>query len=563
MGFTLYTYFMPKRLALVVLFVVAGFLRLANLGYSDYQGDEIKALYNPKEATSAQFFLEQRKGPMQFLITAGLKGISNEYHNRALARLPFALAGLGSVLVFYYLAKSLFNQKIALYATMFFATNGFLIAFSRLVQYQSLVIFFGLLAVYFTKKYADSRKPPHPDAVPKYLVLAGISLATSILSHYDGVFFVPIILGILFPLVQLSLREISFARSTIATESLLRAKRSNPVLKHLIISTSIFLTLTCVFYIPFALNIAQSTTDYWAGRISGDVSGKISSSRYLFSVYQPIYVLHIYTILGIIGFAFITLFTFSKIFSRLCCKLLAHVYKIDIFNGVHAPFSLSIPISVLAWFLIPFILLEVFIYIPGTHIYAYLIPVFLFMGFALFHADLIGSKVFTVIASLSPSLRGVQRRSNLVIIFGIWLLFAFLTLQSYYVFVDHKYEYPWENKKFLIWTLPKPTPIFHLSIFGFPYFRHWDNIGEYIKSDNKSQFYTTNERVSISRYHTDLEKAGEKVGYYIYIKNPQTFTDQVTNIRINAWMQGNPPIVQYKNQDRVVSEIYLVTSMVP
>lgn len=537
---------------------MAGFLRLYNLGYSDYQGDEIKALYNPKEATSAHFFLEQRKGPMQFLVTAGLKNISSDYLNRTLVRLPFALAGLGSVIIFYYLAKSLFNEKVAFYSSIFFATNGFLIAFSRLVQYQSLVIFFGLLAVFLTKRYADSLQPPHLVATPKYLVLASISLAISILSHYDGIFFVPIILGILLPSLMTIVRP---ARSVITRE---HGDRSNLVLMHLTVSTLLFLILTCAFYIPFALNIAQSTTDYWAGRITGDVSGKISSSRYLFSVYQPIYVLHIYTILSVLGFGLITLLTLFKIFPKFIGKLLAHLYQPDVFKVVHSMFNLPILLSVLAWFLIPFILLEIFIYIPGTHIYAYLIPLFLFMGLALFHADLIGNKIFTVIASFvigRDEIR-LRRRSNLdilrfVIPAGIWLLFTFLALQSYYVFVDHTYEYPWENKKFLIWTLPKPTPIFHLSMFGFPYYRHWDNIGAYIKSDAKSQFYTTNERVSISRYHVALEKAGEKVGYYIYIKNPQTFTNEVINTRINAWIQSNPPVVQYKNYDRVVSEIYL------
>ena len=630
-------------LVLIVLFVVAAFLRLYNLGYSDYQGDEIKALYvsqanttglpaskassqsqsETEEATSARFFLEQRKGHMQFLVTAGLKSISNDYRNRALVRLPFALAGLGSVVVFFYLSKSLFNEKVALYSTVFFATNGFLIAFSRIVQYQSLVIFFGLLAVYLSKKYADSLQPsylvtpviasdPHivigrdeserrehgnPVTVAqgKYLIIASISLALSILSHYDGVFFIPIILGLLFPVIARSL----FRRCRPAFGG-----GSNPVIKHLAVSLLVFLILTCAFYIPFVLNIAQSTTDYWTGRISGDVSGKISSSQYLFSVYQPIYVSHIYTTLGIMGFALISILTIlktsqqdmnapsmseangrraSKKFSpeakaleeatpnivgrgasqKLSGKLMSRFFKADVFNFVHirfnqSGFELPILFSVLAWFLIPFILLEVVVSIPGTHIYSYLIPTFLFMGFALFHIDLI---VRTVIGRDE---REPSDQSNLVILLpailysSVCLLFIFLTLQSYYVFVDHTYEYPWENKKFLVWTLPKPTPIFHLSMFGFPYFRHWDEIGNFIRNDRQSTFYTTNERVSISRYHVDFDKDGEKAGYYIYINNPQTFTNEVTNERIRAWVQNNQPLTQYKNQDHTVSKIYLV-----
>ena len=506
---------MQKSWPVIVLFVIAGVLRLYNLGYSDYQGDEIKALYNPKEDASVRFFLEQRKGPMQFLVTASLKNLSNNYRNRWLVRLPFALAGLGSVIVFYYLSKSLFNEKIAFYSSIFFSTNGFLIAFSRIAQYQSLVIFFGLLAIYLTKKYADSLRL-------RYLIMASISLAVSILSHYDGVFFIPIIFGIFYPLWRTSI-------------------------KPFVVSVLLFLILTSVFYIPFVLNIAQSTTDYWAGRITGDVSGKISNSRYLFSVYQPIYVLHVYTILGLVGFGLLFFITLYKIFPGLVSKVVKRAYKLDSFNAIHTKFKASTILAVLVWFLIPFVLLEKVIYIPGTHIYTYLIPVFLMMGFAVFHADLISRKI----------LKGFST----AFVIGIWLLFIFLSLQSYYVFVDHKYEYPWENKKFLIWTFPKPTPIFHLSMFGFPYYRHWDEIGDFIKTDGKASFYTTNERVSISRYHIDLGKDGDKAGYYVYIMNPQTFTNEITNKRIEAWIKDNSPILEYENQGRVVSQIYLVNSL--
>jgi len=546
---------MQKRWALIILFVVAGVLRLYNLGYSDYQGDEIKAFYvsqsetedtaalaavlpNPKEDASVQFFLEQRKGPMQFLVTALLRGVSNDYQDRALVRLPFALAGLGSVIVFYYLTKLLFNDKVAFYSSIFFATNGFLIAFSRIVQYQTLVIFFGLLAIYLTKKYVDLRQP-------HFLVAASISLAVSILSHYDGAFFIPIILGLLYRLFRPAwVPQHSRRGFRISPPAPRIAVEPSPSFRTFIISMLLFLILTGAFYVPFVLNIAQSTTDYWAGRISGDVSGKISSSRYLFSVYQPIYVLHVYTILGIVGFALVVMSIIYNIFPQPVTGLLWRVFKIKTLDGSYAPFNTSTLLSVLVWFLIPFVLLEVVVYIPGTHIYTYLIPAFLFVGFAVFYADLMVRKICSPVSFVIPA--------------GVWLLFSFLTLQSYYVFVDHTFEYPWENKKFLIWTFPKPTPIFHLSMFGFPYYRHWDEIGDYIESNWQTDFYTTNERVSISRYHITLNKDGEKAGYYVYIKDPQTFTNEITNDRISAWVQNNQPIVQYKNQNRVVSEIHFV-----
>ena len=50
-----------KHLPLLFLVVVTLWLRVANLGYSDYQGDEIKALFLPDPGqTATQFLMEQR-----------------------------------------------------------------------------------------------------------------------------------------------------------------------------------------------------------------------------------------------------------------------------------------------------------------------------------------------------------------------------------------------------------------------------------------------------------------------------------------------------------------------
>jgi len=537
---------MQKHGALVILFAVAGFLRLWHLGYSDYQGDEIKALYNPKEASSVKFFLDQRKGPVQFIVTAGLKNFSPDYRNRLLLRLPFALAGFGSVVVFYYLTKALFGERIAFYSSIFFATNGFFIAFSRIVQYQSFVIFFGLLAVYLAYRATNQ---PETDGikVSQKLLLAGFACwAVSILSHYDGIFFGPIIAGILLS---------AFVRQKTPLE-----KKS--FLKLLVLPTLVFMVLNGLFYIPFALNLAQSTADYWAGRISGSVSGKISSTRYLFSVYQPIYVLHIYTILGILGF-FLTLAIFifkltangiTNLATRLP-KLAGQSAKPVSLVRAHTQFSTIILGALLAWFALPFIALEAIISIPGTHIYTYLIPAFLFLGFALFHLELI---VQEIISRFKVPL--LTRFSKMVFVALVWLLFAFMTLQSHYIFVDHEIEYPWENKQFFLWTLPKPSPIYHLSVFGFPYYRHWDKVGDDIKSASDAQYYSTNERESIARYHISLQKSGPQSDYYVFIYNPQTFTNAITNTRVLNWINTNPPIVEYFNNDVAVTRIYRVTS---
>ena len=57
----------PSLIFLIVIFSFALFNRFYNLGYSDYQGDEIKAFFNPKaDGDYFKFLIDQRKGPNQF-----------------------------------------------------------------------------------------------------------------------------------------------------------------------------------------------------------------------------------------------------------------------------------------------------------------------------------------------------------------------------------------------------------------------------------------------------------------------------------------------------------------
>ena len=59
-----------KYITFSILTAVTIWLRLVNLGYSDYQGDEIKALFLPTVGQGLmKFIFAQRKGPIQFFIT--------------------------------------------------------------------------------------------------------------------------------------------------------------------------------------------------------------------------------------------------------------------------------------------------------------------------------------------------------------------------------------------------------------------------------------------------------------------------------------------------------------
>src|SRR3989338_2621199 len=168
-----------------VLLFISGYLRFAQLGYSDFYGDETKTLYFRKDVSATNFLLDQRKGPVQFISSWVVEKVTGEF-SEAYIRFPFAFAGLLSVIAVYIFVRLLFGFKSALISTALFSLNGFMLAFSRTAQYQSFLILFGLLSIIlaylFFKELGIKNR--------YYLFLSAFFLGLAFLSHYDAFFFV-------------------------------------------------------------------------------------------------------------------------------------------------------------------------------------------------------------------------------------------------------------------------------------------------------------------------------------------------------------------------------------
>ncbi|MFC1622027.1 glycosyltransferase family 39 protein [Patescibacteria group bacterium] len=483
-----------KTLPLSIVVFAAFTLRVINLGYSDYQGDEIKAFLRPAENQSAvDFLLNQRKGPGQFIITSFTELFNTNYENEFLTRIPFALAGAFAVYFFYKLLRQHFGDKVAFFASLFFATNGFLVALSRIAQYQAFVILFMILALYMFSN--------------KKLYHGFIFWAFSMLFHYDGLFIAPFALYLIF------------------------SNKPKIKIKDLIKPVLISGVILAVFYIPFIVNISQKTLEYWGGRVTGDVSSKISSSKYLFTVYQPIYVVHFYTILAFVGFGAFIMSKFVHKFPKIA--------DFSVEKKTWVKF-----VYIFLWFFIPFVFLEGLIYIPGTHIYTYLIPLFVFLGLALEFGWLVLKRFKDFFIP------------EVIYGFSLIIMFSFIYLQSYAIFVDNKKEYPWESEEFLVWEFHQPTPIYHLSMFGFPYYRNWEGIGEAVMTGDHNGYYSTNERKSIARYYVPLEKSTDDAGHYIHILNSQSFTDKIQQEKAAYWAQRYNPIYTYSRNGQDLVRVY-------
>lgn len=494
-------------------------LRLINLGYADYQGDEIKAFYLPAPDQSIpDFLLTQRKGPLQFIITGILTLIDPLYENEFLIRLFFSLAGCLTLIFFYLLNASLFGKRISLYATFFLATNGFLVGLSRIAQYQSYVILGKLLGLYFLEKARNDQR----------FELSGIYLgfacwAVALLAHYDALLIAPMAAFLLWEWRN---------SGTIAWRIKIR---------HLAAALGAAAIPVFVFYIPFLLHIDTDTRIYWTTRLVEDAAEKLSSSVILFNIYQPVYVITIYGTLfaaGMVG----------------CVFLLVRRSEAGRQNWL----STEIPVvkfkknllAAFAWFLVPFMFMEGIVYQPGTHMYTYLIPAFIFIGIGVF--------------TIEQLIQRFTRPQQLYSLFAVAItgLFLFIFVQSYAIFVEHDQEYPWEDERFAFWTLHRPPPEitknYTLSMFGFPYFRDWESIGEFIRDHNDFSSVSANEPDVVTNFY--VRKGGRRFSpyrFYVSIKNPRSFVPYL-NDRMATLVETTEPMYRFVKENETLAEIFLI-----
>ncbi|MBK9054298.1 MAG: hypothetical protein IPL78_26335 [Chloroflexi bacterium] len=129
-------------------------LRLVNMGYKELQGDEGVIMVRAAAALTgddSELFLHQ-KGPIEILLPLqvwGLTGAINDFW----ARLPFTWASLLAVATLMLLARLWFERPVAWVAGALLAVNGFAVAFARIIQYQSLVMLWGTLALVLATEY--------------------------------------------------------------------------------------------------------------------------------------------------------------------------------------------------------------------------------------------------------------------------------------------------------------------------------------------------------------------------------------------------------------------------
>ncbi|MFO7696187.1 MAG: glycosyltransferase family 39 protein, partial [Anaerolineae bacterium] len=250
-----------RHAAMAGVLLAAVMLRVVHLGYSEFQGDEAVIMQRAAEALAGddgELFLHQ-KGPAEILVPMSLWALTGTM-TEAQMRLPFALAGALAVLVVMCLGDRWFEGSGAgssalgpgVIAGLLVGISGFLVAFSRILQYQNLVVAMGGLALLWLTRYRERARWDAP-------VPAVAFMAYGLLAHYDAVLVAPPALVLVVQAILATSRDPA------------RGLKAHSV--YLLVAALVGAAILSLFYLPFVANPMFSRTfSYLAGgRLGGSL----------------------------------------------------------------------------------------------------------------------------------------------------------------------------------------------------------------------------------------------------------------------------------------------------
>jgi hypothetical protein len=511
--------------ALLLLIFIAGFLRFTNLGYAEFQGDEARLALRAAEVIQGyeNALFVHKKGPTEILLPTAVYVLRDRL-NEAAARLPFTIANLGGILAVWLLGRRLFGPVAGWAAALLLAVDGYLLAFGRVVQYQSIVFLMDVLTVLvFVRLWQQ------PQALARYLTLAAIFWATGLLSHYEAAL-------VIFPVGYLLWR---LWREGTPLPVLMRA-----ALAPMVVGGG----LLALFYLPFVLNPAFLDTFYYltdyrmgGGRIFNHVAEFFARTTVYSSTYYLL-TLIVLTVLGLWG-----------IYRRARPQWLGWLMGGGLLAGLAITFVQSTWLAVggidwlwlffaaaltaawlmpkfapadrlvWLWFGAPMILALFFTAIPNTHVYSFFIPWALVAGRIIGH----GWRWLTEsVRRPAAQAIGVTVATLAIVVFGFY---------AYWLFVYNREEVlrTWPQHRPPGYWTSYEMPV-EVAIFGFPLNNGWKAIGTLYADGLLQGNYDTNTRDVIAEWYTrgDHYCVGDDLNFYMLTAPVEpTLADEVDTQR--------------------------------
>jgi hypothetical protein len=494
-------------LQLVLLIGVSLLLRLAGLGYSNFQGDEILTLCKVSDHKSIHqllaFLLRQSKGPVQYLITCAFSIFDPSFSSELALRLPFAIANLLALACFFFLVYRLFTLQIAIYAGFLFATNGIFIAFARIVQYQSFVILggvIGILGLVMALRYEKWRVSG--------LYLGFTSAAISLLAHFDAAFFIPpmAVLVVHWWVKYHNQPEFGTLRG------------------HLIAAATLFMVLVLAFYVPYGLRLGEARLNYWENRFIGDSTNILR----LFQFYNPGPV--VWVCLGLVAVGF---------------------------TRIRPSISWQV---ILAWLLPPLVFMVTIFNDSRTHAYTYMLPLLVIAGIGL----------DAIINWLHSLLQGKSAQIVHAAVLVIFLIFSYISY-SIFIDHDPEYPwYPKRvlgmelDGGFVAGTFGFPYGREWREIGA--WFQKLPDSDVMLVTNEKRQIATFYLPADVHKRHKySLPDFPGEVNapygiYILIIHGPQNWMNHLWGLPLDVWHEKFVPLQDFANEEgRIVASVYFLS----
>jgi hypothetical protein len=432
------------------------------------------------------------------------------------ARLPSALSGLLAVLVCLDVGRRSWGLRAGWIAAAVLAIDGYMIAFSRIVQYQSFVVLTGLVAVWLSVVWyqRDSQRPT-------LLWLAGLSLGVGTLAHYE-------IALALAPVVWLVWKKG-------------RMDRWPPRMwaANVVVPLAVMAAVAALFYVPFIRHPHFSETAQYIGgrRIGGGLHNKLGDYFDRASFYNAsYYVLALAAVL--VAAVAATLRKAVGRFGDLAAALWLVAFALLLLRpawfewsgnslailvflpaAVALMLSSSVPVlwqAVFSWFAVPFLVAGFMVLKPHTHFYTMMPAAALLAGWALDRG--------------APALeeRMGARPARLLLATLAGVAAAIILTHQYVVFIRHDPEYKrvYPEARLPGYWVPFGNELPRGGYFGFPYRAGWNEVRGLYLDGTLSGNYDSNEELLITGWYTwGAVRCAESPRNYLVSWRPQDAED--------------------------------------
>jgi hypothetical protein len=226
-----------------------------------------------------------------------------------------------------------------------------------------------------------------------------------------------------------------------------------------------------LFYIPFIFRPGfASVTEYLQGRVVGEsIRATYMRTYQLLDLYLP------------------------PLYEKIIGALIV-VGSVTVLRSKTRAFVLV----VLTWFGAPFVFYMFLGGDPRSHIYMYVLPGMILAAIGI---DALISR---------PKSRLVAHATQAT----AWATIIAFAAMTYYMLVDHTIEHPWERKSVLGYELPNLVTSYIQGVFGFPYRRGLEQVGELYRSGELEGSFGSNERYSTVEFYFDATRSSPPVTYF-------------------------------------------------